>query len=287
MGWLHLNRDEAPILNATVRRNVGRMGSRQGKAFRGEVHDLSRGSRRAWNLTACFIDIEANYADADAFINLVEGNGHYISFGTGLHASTGLNPLPGYTGVSWVSANGESGEPGLVSLSDAARIQYDPQFGNEWTVVFLEDPSAWRAAVYRSDGTGWLDGVAQTWSPGSGFTTADLSVVDGVVTITSAAFVDLDDVALLPWRVSDAMGVEWSTLPAGAPVFGPLPSLRVSGEMIAESHSYMVGEVTDERFISKPQMLEGNVSSRWVNNARLIDFTLREVPQTFVRSDLL
>ena len=241
-------------------------------------------------MRACFIKGPDGYADAEAFERHINGEGHLATFEHGLACSTGLNPLPGYDLGSvgaWAANTGADGTIGLLSMGVDGFIQYDPQVrDDQWTVSFHDDVLANRAVVYRSDGVGWFNGVEQAWSVGSYFSDTYPSVVDGIVSIIATATTDIDDLRMLPYACSDAQGLAWSTLPTGSPIFGPTPSLRMTGTVIGEVHTFVLGTVTGVEYIQKPQQLTG-FSPVWVNNAKIVSFTVDEVPETYVRGDRL
>lgn len=244
-------------------------------------------------MSAVFLKGEDGYAEAEAFEHLVQGEGHFIGFGTGLHASTGLNPMPGYAAITWNGAAWYGNQPGYIITSSSTVLQYDAQLGRDWSVLFREggvSPVWAGGATFNSAGRASYNGGSYTygigdWAQGNDH---DVSVIDGVVTFRGTSNSHLDDVVILPWVITDEMADLWSTpnLANGEPVWGPLPVLRVTGDLIAESHSYMVGEVTGVKYVGKGRV-GGNVSSMWVNNAKIVDFTLTEVSDTFVRADVL
>jgi len=244
-------------------------------------------------MSACFTDIASGYSDAEAFERMLQGEGHYVSFGTGLQASTGLNPIPGYTGLSWNGATGFGGDPGYIDFSATGRIQYDAQLGDKWTIIFRDDADVTNiGAAYRSDGYYSLDGGATTgqWYRGNTpQTNAYVDVLDGVLTFfnDNAGTNAVDDLVILPYMATSAMMDIWTSADDAMPFFGPMPVMRTTGHFIAEQHSYMVGEVTGVSYVAKPQHISGNVSSTWVTNAKIVDFTLSEVSETYVRTDVL
>jgi len=290
MALLAIDGVTVPVFDGSANRSISRRGDRA-RSMRGVMRDGGRGSRRAWSLRACFTDFVSGYAEAEAFERHVNGEGHLATFEHGLACSTGLNPLPGYSlgaAGAWASNPGADGTVGLLSITAGGFIQYDPQVrDDEWTICFHEDPGTTVAAVYRSDGVGWLDGVVQAWSAGSYFTDTYPLVVDGIATLIAVSGADVDDLRLLPYECSTAQGVAWSTLPTGSPIVGPTPSLKMTGALIAETHTYVLGEVTGVEYAQKPQQLVGQFLSTWINNAKIVSFNLVEVPSPFVRGDRL
>lgn len=290
MAFLTLDGVTIPILSSSVRRKTSTAGG-VGRSFRGATQDSRRGSRRVWTMTACFTDEQYGYDDATAFERHVSGEGHFASFEHGLACSTGLNPLS-YRIANWSSTAGPDGVPGILWMeTPTSFIQYDPQFTDgDWTVVFCEDVADYAAAVYRSDGTGYLNGSAVVggWSDGNYFTNLSVRVRDGILTMS----LGVDDgyltyLLLLPYKCSDAQAAVWSTIPPSSPYLGPTPALRMAGTCIAEQYTFALGEVQGVEYVQKPQRLDGNVSSVWVNNAKVVTFSLYEIPQSFVRGDKL
>lgn len=291
MTFLALNGIQIPVVDASPSRSIKRRGAR-GRGFRGEVHDGTRGSRRSWDMRACFTDIADGFAEAEAFVNMLTLGGHRVTFGTGLQASTGLNPMPGASGMTWNSAVGYDGEPGYLDTTATTLLQYDAQLGDDWSVLFREggtSPLWLGGATFNSAGRASYNGTSYDYV---GFDQGNdhlMEVIDGVVTFTGTTTSTLNDVVILPWVITDAIADLWSAgdPASGGPVWGPLPVLRVTGQVMAESFSYVLGDVTGETFLQKPQRVSGNIGGTWINNARVINFTLVEVPQTFVRSDVL
>lgn len=243
-------------------------------------------------MTACFTKLGDGYIEAEAFERLVQGEGHYFSFADGLQASTGLNPMPGYNAVVINFNNGLAGLPGYLRGLILPNIEYDAQLGEEWTIIFRDGLGGGEfvdtGAALRSDGFYVLNGGASsgTWYPGSWPTTLEVDVVDGVLRLSGTGS-NVDDLVILPFRASESMMNALTEDSGGDPMWGPLPVHRITGDVIAEDHAFMVGEVTGVRFVQKPQEVSGNVSTMWVNNAKLVDFTLAEVPRAFVRADVL
>jgi hypothetical protein len=285
MAFLSPNGITIPVFDASPSRSLERKGSRR-RSLRGEVHDLSRGSRRAWKMTACFIGVGHGYEDGDAFEHLVQGEGHYLGFANGLQASTGLQPMPGHAGITWNPANGFGGVPGYLDTTGTVRLQYDAQLGDDWTVVCRDSSAAWAiSGLAFTDAGGWDDTTERTsLADINSFSSMNFEVVDGVLTISSGMGSGLDDLVILPWRATGSMLQTWAAL--GTAEWGPLPVLRVTGDVIAEDHAFMVGEVNGVRYVGKGSV-SGSVSTAWVNNAKIVDFTLHEVPPSFVRSDVL
>lgn len=283
MAFLSLNGFALPVADATARRRVVKTGRRE-RAFRRPLRDMSRGARRTWDVDLVVLDPDA----ADAVIAAIQGRGHFFDMADGLQASTSLMPLAGvHSSVrmlpqTW-GAHGR-GAAWFGSASQPSAVRWDAQLPDAWTVLWREYGAdhIWHTYAKRIDGAGFVDGARLDTIGETTGTHMSVVVVDGVVNFGPATVAPLmvDDVVVLPYRAPDAMLASWTV--QAAPKFGPCPLVHLQGDAI-NGDVWAVGEVTDVRFVQKPNLLAGY---GWLSNAKVISATFTEVEEAFALGPL-
>jgi hypothetical protein len=179
MQFLILNGINIPIVMNQCSRGEDKI---QGvsRSFGGQLRNAGRGYRRTWEATALFQDFDV----ADGFINLINGEGHYWSFGEGPTSDTGLSPVPGYTGRSldlslgteFLSFSGVGGDywsdgcldviMGTGAGSYLDMFAWDCQLEDDkWTAMMLvEDGAEYSPVFFRSDGVVYVAGVREDYN---------------------------------------------------------------------------------------------------------------------------
>lgn len=290
MAFLRVNGWTVPVFDASPVLSHERSG-RRGRSFRGQARDARRHIRRSWRCRACFLD----HGDAVALERLLLGEGHLIDFAHGVEASTSLMPGPGYSQVlrlspgSW-GAYGKGFAHVATSVTGDV-VTYDAQLGDDWTILVRRFDAATQQFIghaQRSDGTAYVDGAVSSvfGLPATiGGLTFRFVVRGGVVALVKdGTSVDelFDDLVLLPWRATDGQLAAWTGRVSTVPKWGPMPTLRVDGDMIDPDGGtrLAVGEVRETSVVQGLSRIEG---LGWVNNARVVTFTLDEVDPICVR----
>jgi hypothetical protein len=137
---------------------------------------------------------------------------------------------------------------------------------------------AWHGYAKVSSGVGYADGVRDDTIGEAASSSFQVSVAAGIVSLgTSTAGPGiLDDLVVLPYAAPDALLAAWTAI--GAPKFGPCPTVHLTGDMLPGGDAWCVGEITDVRFIQKPNLLQG---FGWVSNAKVISATFTEEEPAF------
>ena len=290
MAFLRINGWTVPVFDATPVRKHDRQG-RRGRSFRGQARDARRHVRRSWRCRACFLD----HGDAVALERLLLGEGHLIDFARGVEASTSLMPAPGYgQSVRLLPSSWGAYGRGLASIDDAATgtiLAYDAQVGDDWTVLVRRLDGASQEFIgyaQRSDGTSYVDGAASatfgmpSTAGGEAFRFVVRGGVVELVKDGSASSEQIDDLVILPWVATDGQLAAWTSRTADVPKWGQMPVLRVDGNMVDEGGRtrLAVGAVTGIDIVQGLSRIDG---LGWVNNARVVSFTLDEVDPICVR----
>jgi hypothetical protein len=284
MAFLSINGVVVRVADASVTQTLARRLSRS-RSFRGELRDARRAIRRSWTIEAR----NADHADGRALEQMIEGQGHLFDLADGLQGSTGLMPEAGLVaGLTLKPALAGAFGDGYLEVAAAVTgtvLAYDVQVGDEWTVLVRRKVAgAWVGYAQRSDGAAYVDGA---WSSTFGlpFSIGGLGLyvraTEGVVELvkdSAAAAELLDDLVILPYRMSDAM---LATLTAStAPKFGGCPVLRIEGDLVGET-AFGLGNITETEIVEAPSQVAG---VGWVNNARIVRFRLDLLDETFLRS---
>lgn len=283
MPFLSLNGFTMEVAINNARRRVTSAGKRR-RAYRGQMRDGTRGNRRELKLRTCFHDHE----EAQAMIHLVNGEGHVVYFREGWDAATGLSPVvedlsncrfdraetpfPGY-------------EPGSFrSESDQRMMTFDAQLKDDWTLHgwVRIDGEVWEPYTRTSDGCAYVAGVRDDTLWDNTWGNYSVDVLDGRLHLmgNGGDITWLHHLCLLPWVASEEMVLAWH---AATKPWGPMPLLRVEGDLITSSEEFMLGRVDDVTFITKPHDLGAPFG--WVNNAEIIDLTLMEYRDGYVADD--
>lgn len=225
-------------------------------------------------------------ADAESFVRQLNGEGHVVYFNDGVHASTGLNPLPGYQGFKINQQGfGAFGAFGGVmeTLGGAGELlRYDAQLRDgHWTFMQWDSDGGWNLKARTGDGrsyqntTGGFTENKETLSPDDEFT---IDVVDGVLalSVNTSGAQYTDDIVILPYNASRAQIEGHASIQHP---MGPLPVMRMTGDIVSEQWIYVVGTVTNREYVNKPTNMRG---FGWVSNAEVIRFTLTEVTPGWV-----
>ena len=284
MPALRINGMQVAVASMSAARKLSKVGKR-GRSFRGQVRDAQRGVRRSWEVEAVIQDPDS----ADPFIRMINGEGHMVDLSDGLQASTGLNPRPGHANLTMRPATVGAWGRGVLRIdtsligSDGLIAAYDIQCrDNDWTVLlWTYSNGVWTGSARRADGKGYRAGVRndnaflRVNSPEGLF----VNVVEGVVELyrdfTAGSFIHADDLVLLPYSLSEA---QMAMVTAYNQKWGPAPVLCVSGDLIG-SDTFCMGNVTGVQIVQKPVPYPG---LGWINNAKIIKFTLSEMDQPFV-----
>jgi hypothetical protein len=290
--FLSLNGIRIPVVNASAAKRIERMGRRE-RSYRGALRDSRRGLRRAWNLDLCFPD----YAEGEAFVRLIQGEGHFVDFSSGIEASTGLLPVgnprielrPGQWGPR---GRGVAVVPSTLTTAGTPNgfLRYDAQLPEEWTVLWFErggvatggsyETGGWVPFGLRADGAGYKAGTL-TANVGDSLGTvsnASVTVQGGDLILRNGPEEDfgIDDLLILPYALPDS----WMATLTGlsAPKWPALPVLSATGDFLEQDRTYVVGAITGIRYQQRGGLVPG---VGWLNNAMLISATLAEVEPTF------
>ena len=193
--------------------------------------DGRRDKKRAWDLVACFEDIEG----ANALQSLAQGLGHVWSYKDGVAASTGAKPDVD-SDVVFVPTGGRF--DGHLAVPSLGLINHTVPVGDDWTVMAWVDDGTgnnWQHMVIRSDGLEFLDGVEGSFGIMGNILLAiqfaQLVNVNGNDRTGAAANVKVDELVILPWYATDEQIEDWAaySLP-----FSPLPFLDLSGDIVED-----------------------------------------------------
>ncbi len=285
MPFLRINGWTIPVANATPTHELTVTGRRD-RSHRGQLRSSERFHRRRWNVKAVVKD----HDDAHSIEGLVAGRAQFFDLADGLQAATGLMPLPpGAIGGATIlpGTTGAFGD-GVLSVPAATVgtvVAWDAQIGAEWTVMFMRSVAGdFLGHAVRSDGSSYVDGAASSTfghPAASGGDGVYVRVTDGVAEIVkdgTAADEIFDDVSILSYRASDSM-LEQVTQEASLGLkFGPAPFVRCDGDLVGASSIICRGTVSGTEIVTKPSRLP---LLGWVNNARIVSFTLEEVDPLF------
>lgn len=291
MAFLELNGYPIEVLNAQVSQQQTRQG-RGRRSHRGMMRDPRRGIRRTWSLTAKFQEPD----EARGLEGLIAGRGHFFGFGRGLVADepgTGLSPSFAGTFQSALMSpriNPGLGRSGLgfITVDDGDTtdfLNYPAQLGPDWSIFWADSqvPSGlatWDMWGKTSDGKLYRNAAVAS----SAFT-FDPIVENGDVRITTACGCEagLTDLVILPWRASEAQVIAWTT--PGVDRWGPLPVLRMTGDIIDKPATFVVGELSSSPFQQRgaaSKALPSAGGARWSNADKVIRFTLAEVDDQYL-----
>lgn len=279
MPFLSLNGITVPVENASMSRSINRKGDFP-PAVSGALSRTTRELHRSWDFDICF----QNFDEGKAFINLLEGNGHFWDFANGVEASTGLQPsyfppmaiMPNIWGLN---GRGVAHVDAFQTNVNQGHFRVNPSFeATNWTILWSESiGSGWSKAAKKSNGTGFLNGVTDnTVGESGGSTWNRINVVDGQVVMygtQASGTMGLDDVLMLPWYVPDSWLETWTSL--SGPKLPSMPFLTATGDFISNPYgtAYVVGKVNN---VSYTQMRRPS-DNAWQNNAVKISATIFEV----------
>lgn len=285
MPFLRINGWTVPVINASPKQAIARVGRRE-RSFRGQLRDSRRFERRTWDVTT----IVRDHHDAFSLDHLISGRAHFFDLLDGLQADTALMPLPPGALAGSVLVPGADGAYGFGRLtvpqaSTETVLAYDAQLGSEWTAVFFREDSGgdWVGHGVRSDGSAYVDGVESltfNFPSSAGGDGLFVRVTDGIVEIVKDATAqeeNIDDIAILSYRASDALLAALTQDPSTGLKFGPAPFVRVDGDLFGEE-TVCYGQVLDSTILQKPATVPG---IGWVNNARTVRFSLTEIDPRF------
>ena len=284
--FLRVNGIQLAVGNATLTQKSSRTGKRA-RTFRGQMRDARRGIRRSWDMELVIRDFEGS----EGIIRMVNGEGHMVDFTDGFQAATGLVPrridTPVILDPSMSGAFNTNGvlviKPTLIGADDEV-LSYDPQFGDQWTVLVQSrsGTTGWSCSALCSDGRRFRNGIASTMALKRGVSPEGVyaSVLGGAVDVfrdstLPDATLYLDDFIMLPYRMTDSMLAQLTT---SSTKFGACPTLRCVGDIFGGHTVVCVGEVSTINFSEKP-----NADGVWLNNARVTRLTLSEMSPTFMR----
>lgn len=224
--------------------------------------------------------------------HLLCGEGHFFDLRDGLQASTSLHPVAGYPATvrllptSWGDFG--RGVMAIPSTFAGTAIRIDAQLGHDWTVMARRVPPAGGAFVgvaQRSSGTSYVAGVE---SAAFGMPVAEggealrFRVIDGILEIVKEGTTSpevLDDLVVLPWRAPDTMLQAWTAAASTIPKFGPLPCLRLDGDMVGGGTILAEGRVTGIDVIQRPSRFP---IVGWVNNGHVVRCIFDELDERYV-----
>jgi hypothetical protein len=273
MPFLKINGITVKVTNASPRLDVVRKG-RRGRSYSGQMRDGRRGRRRTWSMKSpCLV-----HSEALALTNLIWGTSHVFHFYDGLQAASGLNPVPGYSGITWQPSAGLGGDDiGYIQIAGSASspsLSYDAQINDEYTILWHErDGGDWIGAALNDVGTGYLNGSPNSFVGGAS-TDVQLSIAGGVVSFSNsnATAIDVDQIVILPWRATASQMATWTAISDDA-VWGPGPALLMSGDMFTEDCVYGYGRVNEVKRIQFAS----------INNGAEVSFEIDEVDETYLR----
>jgi hypothetical protein len=284
MPFLSINGITVPVEDASASRSISKKGSLS-PSVSGILRNGTRALHRSWDLTICFSD----YDEGKAFINLLEGNGHFWDFADGVEASTGLQPvayppmaiMPNIWGLN---GRGVAHVDAFQSVIFQGHFKVNPSFeATNWTILWNEAiGSGWKRAAKRSDGIGFFEGSRDDNVGESGGTTWNrINVFDGNVVMyaqQASGTMGLEDVLMLPWHVPNSWLEVWTSNPG--PKLPSMPFLTATGDFISEPFgtAYVVGEITDVGYTQLSR------NGTWINNALRISATIHEVDPYYVSS---
>ena len=193
--------------------------------------------------------------EADALSGLIAGDGHYMPFDTTLYSTKGLGPYTGYTIT--MSATGGAASGGYVQVTSAQWLTYT--FSSNYDRTFMVCKyvgAAWvhYALTYDySTGTTvqYKNGAVHTPIGGDNITnwhsynsTYGDWKLEGKDIAGVAANSRYDQMVIAPYVMTAEMIAAFDTeiLTTGLP-FSPLPTLRVSGDLIPDGPQLYVGSI--------------------------------------------
>ena len=272
---------------ATGSRNVSRKGSTN-RSARGKAQDGGRGHRPAFSFRTSL----SSYDEANSIAQILRGRGDVIYFRNGTQGSKGTMPKEMGTNCAFdlnqASPFDDDQGGGLYGEDPSAYLIYDYQLGQDWdlnsdyTILWCEfngGDSAWHRSALRSDGTFVFDGLFNNdrWDEGSGNGMEWMLRVDDGQLRMEAIGGDggtLYHVVVLPFIASDTVIDAFMN---STVAWGPLPALRVTGDVITTDHEFMFGSVKSESW-KRADLLDGEGLR---SNNLIIDFELEFIPSNW------
>lgn len=225
-------------------------------------------SRREFSLSTTPVPLAASRA----LRNLIYGVAHVCYFSDGLQAASGLQPTPGWSGVTWDPGASIGTATGFITLSSTASLAYQID-ATEWTAIWIEGGAV--SGALNSDGLGSIDGATDATAGTTG-TDLNVSVASGEMEFTNATVGDItvQQIIMLPWVATQDMMNQW-TSDISQFWWGPAPALYCQGDILPEQTVYFYGDVKSEEPVLSDS---ASLSS--------LKISLTEIDETYLRGML-
>lgn len=237
-------------------------------------------SKREWKMTTTPVPV----SEFDAWVGLIEGAGHVISFDSADTATSYLWTSRGATPVSAVGTSRASTFPrhgdGNANIADGGECLYRLQDQYVWTLLFWHrdvspTPGPWLWHAVTSDGRAWLNstgpfdsgaGTSAHWRlPQDDEDPPRIGVLNDLGAGGTLAF---DDMAILPFVIPSSWATSFYTF-LSSNAWSALPRVTASGTF-APSSVTVRGKVTGAKVI---RYSVGDT----LTTGYALDFTLKEV----------
>ena len=210
------------------------------RAFSGKPVSTRRSIKKTWECKT----IPMIHEDALFLIALLNGEGHtwkwndatnwsYSSKGLGLAVSTGVSR----------NASGSKFGSASITITTGNFAQYNVGYNFEWTaMVWKGDDATWTGETHyivNSSGEKWVDGVRND-AAGTPF----ITMSSGNFQLHNTASVGYyDDLILIPADITPSFAEDYGVMSSS---FGPLPRIRVNGDMIQGTYQVEGFDVTSK-----------------------------------------
>jgi len=240
MAFCELNGWAVPVAEGGASVTQRGLGSIQ-RAFSGWASGERRALVRDFKLTTPPQD----EATANALESLAAGLGESWSFDNDLWGSKGTGPNTGYT-VTLSAVGGKYG--GKVQVNAGSSLAYAIAPSVYTLLVWRFNGATWDHYGIDSSGAQWKNGAAHTpigTDDVTNFTTFGASSfsIDGKDAGGVNAASDYDDLVFVPWVMPAA---EVSGHYGSGVAFAPLPALNLTGDIIPQSFSVVIGAPSSE-----------------------------------------
>lgn len=283
MAFLEINGWPLPVVDGSVRVQPESNNDDVTISLRGASRIPRRALRESWSFDTCFMD----HLDGKTLAALAAGSGHLFDLSTGVEAQSGLSASSVGVSVEFQpGALGAFGRGVLTTGNFTDRIlEIDTGHRGPWTILCSRkslSSRAWHTGALCSDGRGYVDGVpSSTFGRTFGPDPLAFAVNDGVlVALQRTERVALDDLVFLPFAAGDGALAAWTST-TRTRKFGPLPFVRVSGDIVA-GERLAIGKVTEARIVDKPQR-DPFGRSGWLNNLFNVGLTLTLIDEEYAK----
>jgi len=287
MAFLEINGWALPVVDGSVRVQPQALNDDTSISVRGATRVPRRAIRESWSFDTCFLD----HLDGKTLANLAAGNGHFFDLATGTEAQSGLSAASalGAGARFQPGAFGQFGRGVLAVPAATGRVlEIDTGHRGPWTILCSRKTASdatWYTGALCSDGRGFEAGApSSTFGRSFGGDAVVFDVHDGVLVVTQQTdAVALDDLVFLPYAAGDGALSVW-TSPTRTRKFGPLPFLRVSGDIVG-GERLALGKVGRARIVDRPQR-DPFGRSGWLNNLFNVELTLMLIDHEYAERAL-